>query len=322
MPQERRRHGRAVVLACALAASTAACAESRAVPRIGPELRNWPMPYQGAPGLRLHVFNTGSMKVMEAAVYRGGNWFVRRRLDVPAFVIEAPSGELVVFDTGLSPRVREDPRGYLGLIPSMLNGAEMPPGAELPAQMTAAGLDPSRVQFVALSHLHFDHTGSMRAFPNAVIVTARGEKDEAVTTTGFFDFFREEDWDGVARWIEIDYSGGETYGTFDSHHDLMGDGSIILVDLKGHTHGSQGMLLHAPVGPILLTGDASWVDESWVYAGTPVAADDMDAWWEQIWRIKKLAQVVPQLLVVAGHDVSRVARQNRSDVMVHAGSAQ
>jgi len=322
MLQSRRRFRQSAVIVCVLAVLVPACGESRAVPRVDPELRNWPTPYEGAPGLRLHVFNTGSMGIVEGAVYRGGNWFVRRRLDVPAFVIEAPNGDLVVFDTGLSPQLHESPRAYLGLIPSILNGASMPAGADLATQMKTAGLDVGRVRYVVLSHLHFDHTGSMGAFPNAVVVTARGEKDEALATKGFFDFFHEEDWNHVSRWIEIDYTAGEPYGTFEHHHDLMGDGSIILVDLHGHTNGSQGMVLRAPAGPILLTGDAAWVDESWVYAGTPISADDMDAWWDQIWRIKKLAQVVPQLLVVAGHDVSRVARQNRSDVVVHGGSAE
>jgi hypothetical protein len=94
-----------------------------------------------------------------------------------------------------------------------------------------------------------------------------------------------------------------------------------LVDLHGHTPGSQGMLLRAPSGPILLTGDAAWVDESWLYAATPVWADDMDAWWDQIWRIKKFAQLVPQLLVVAGHDVSRVRKEKRTDLVLHEQAA-
>jgi glyoxylase-like metal-dependent hydrolase (beta-lactamase superfamily II) len=307
-----------VAVACALVAVFACgCDEDRGVPRIDPDLRNWDTPYEGKAGVRLHVFNTGSMLVPEAAVFRGGNWFVRRRLDVPAFVIETSNSDLVVFDTGLSDEIRTNRFGYLGLVGSMLNRVDMPATGALPVQMKAAGLDPGRVRYVVLSHLHFDHTGSIRAFPGATVVTARGEKDEALATSGFMDFFREQDFNGAARWTEIDYSAGEPFATFLSHHDLLGDGAMILVDLHGHTRGSQGMLLRAPQGPILLTGDAAWVDESWVYAGTPISADDMEAWWEQIWRIKKMAQVVPQLLVVAGHDVSRVVKQNRPDVMVH-----
>jgi glyoxylase-like metal-dependent hydrolase (beta-lactamase superfamily II) len=199
--------------------------------------------------------------------------------------------------------------------------AEMPAEAALPVQMKKAGLDPSNVRFVAVSHLHYDHTGSMEAFAGATVVSARGEKLEAINERGLLRYSRSQDWNDVANWVEIDYQAGSPLGTFTAHHDLLGDGSIVLVDLKGHTSGSQGMLVHAPQGPILLTGDAAWVDESWHYAARPIAAGDMDQWWEQIWRIKSLVRLVPDLLVVAGHDLSRVLTAHREDVTVHAGAA-
>ena len=311
---------RSIACACAfvLAIVAGGCGDSRRVPRIEPELPNWQEPYQGMDGLRLHAFDTGSMLVPEGAVFHGGSWFHRRRLDVPAFVVELPSSDLVVFDTGLGEQAESDPRGYVGFLLATLNGIEMPAGAGLAVQMKAAGLDPARVRYVVLSHLHFDHTGAMRSFPNATIVTGRGEKDEALAAKGFFDAFHEQDWEKAGRWVEIDYAAGQPYATFTSHHDLLGDGTIVLVDVHGHTRGSQAMIVRAPGGPILLTGDAAWADQSWLYAATPVSADDMDAWWEQIWRIKKFAQLAPRLLVVAGHDLARIAKEKRDDVVVHA----
>ena len=263
MLKQRLDASLAAIFAIVAFATSASCGNTRGVPRVDPELHNWEAPYQGANGLRLHVFNTGSMTIPEAAVFHGGNWFSRRRLDVPAFVVETEGLGLIVFDTGLSTEVRDDPRGYLGFVAPTLNGLAMPAGAELPAQMKAAGLDPAQVRYVVLSHLHFDHTGSIHAFPNAAIVTGHGERDEASATSGFFDFFMEGDWEGTARWIEIDYSAGEPYATFRSHHDLNGDGAVILVDLHGHTRGSQGMLLRAPEGPIGTRSRASTT------AGTP-----------------------------------------------------
>ena len=46
--------------------------------------------------------------------------------------------------------------------------------------------------------------------------------------------------------------------TFTRSHDLFGDGSVVLVDLAGHTPGSVGVLLHTSAGRVLLAGDAAW----------------------------------------------------------------
>ena len=46
--------------------------------------------------------------------------------------------------------------------------------------------------------------------------------------------------------------------TFTRSHDLFGDGSVVMVDLAGHTPGSIGLLLHTVDGWVLLAGDAAW----------------------------------------------------------------
>ena len=57
----------------------------------------------------------------------------------------------------------------------------------------------------------------------------------------------------------IDYDlDGPPVLTFTRSHDLFGDGSVVLVDLAGHTPGSVGVLLHTSHGPVLLAGDAAW----------------------------------------------------------------
>ena len=305
----RRRFGCFSVLCLAFGILVSGCERARPVPRIDPELRNWSESYRVVDGLRIHVFQTGAITLPEAVVFRGGSWFARRRMDVPAFVIEHPSAGLIVFDTGLGPQSDALWLAKLGMVRTW-------PAADLASQMKKAGLGIDRVRYVVVSHMHFDHTGDLGAFPNASIVTARGEQQEAVRS-GEFGFYRAADWNGAARWIEIDYAAGSPLGTFSSHHDLLGDGSVILVDLRGHTGGSQGLLIRALGGPVLLTGDAAWVHESWSYAARPIWADDMDAWWGQIWRIKKLVDRVPALMVIPGHDLSRVRRTERDDIEIH-----
>ncbi len=61
-----------------------------------------------------------------------------------------------------------------------------------------------------------------------------------------------------ARSIDEFELDGPPVLTFARSHDLLGDGSVVLVDLAGHTPGSVGVLLNTDDGPVLLAGDAAW----------------------------------------------------------------
>jgi glyoxylase-like metal-dependent hydrolase (beta-lactamase superfamily II) len=88
-------------------------------------------------------------------------------------LIHTPAGRVLV-ETGIGERVDEKTRE--------LRQYEGP--AILPA-LRSAGFDPSTVDIVAMSHLHFDHAGGLlaadgtRAFPRARIVAQRQEWDIA-----------------------------------------------------------------------------------------------------------------------------------------------
>jgi len=75
------------------------------------------------------------------------------RLDVDALLVRMP-GRVVLLDTGFGPEL---------------------PGAALPQSLKLAGVQPSAITDVLITHSHFDHTGGLAtsdhklAFPNATI---------------------------------------------------------------------------------------------------------------------------------------------------------
>ena len=89
-------------------------------------------------------------------------------------LIETPSGRVLV-ETGIGERLDEKS--------TTMRGYEGP--AILPALETA-GFLPESVNYVALSHLHFDHAGGLlradgeKAFPHATIVAQQAEWDIAL----------------------------------------------------------------------------------------------------------------------------------------------
>jgi glyoxylase-like metal-dependent hydrolase (beta-lactamase superfamily II) len=301
------------VLLLALSA-VGACDGPRAVPRIEPVLHGWESPYRGLSGVEVHVFNTGTFSVPAGLVYRGASLLETRELDVPAFVVRHPNDGLVVFDTGLragSGTTSDD---------SVLAGAfHTEPGQDLPTQMQSAGLLPAEVRFVVLSHLHLDHTGEIGAFSEAEILVSGSELAAARSPHWWESLsFRSGDYEKGGELKEIDYDGTERVATFDGHIDLLGDGSILLVDLAGHTAGSQGLLVAAGERPVLLTGDASYMETSWRHGARPLLAYDGDLWWQVSWKIKKFSELEPTLMVLPGHDLAAVEREVEGPVIYHA----
>jgi len=305
-----RRPLRASVLVVAFASALAflsACHEPLAVPRIEPSLEGWAQPYQGLPGLKVHAFRTGAVRGLEAAAFAGGSWTTRTSMGAWAFVIEHPTQGLIVFDTGLGDRARTEPEHFVGWIGTKLAVLDVPEHASLSEQMKSAGLSPGDVRMVVLSHLHFDHTGDLEAFPNAKVMIAAAEKDWAAAGVRRIDFVDTDALVGMARWQTIDYQSEKPLAIFVASHDFIGDGSVIGLDLAGHTPGNQGLLVRTPEAPLLFTGDAAWTEKSWRWTAKPISAWDMSRWWEQIWRINKFAMLEPRVLVVPSHDDIAVA---------------
>jgi glyoxylase-like metal-dependent hydrolase (beta-lactamase superfamily II) len=89
-------------------------------------------------------------------------------------LIETPGGRVLV-ETGIGERMDEHHRARRGVRGDPI----------LPA-LRAAGFDPGSVDFVALSHLHFDHAGGLLAaagepaFPRARVVAQAEEWDVAL----------------------------------------------------------------------------------------------------------------------------------------------
>jgi glyoxylase-like metal-dependent hydrolase (beta-lactamase superfamily II) len=301
--------GRTVRGLVALAASLSllSCQDPLPIPRIESTLDGWTQPYAGTPGIRIHAFRTGAVRSLEGAAFAGGSWTSVVEMGAWAFVIEHPTAGLLVFDTGLAQRARTEPEHYVGKLGAMLGLLDVPPGAGLGEQMRAAGLDPGDVTRVVLSHVHFDHTGGIPDFPNATVVVSAAERHWVETGLRVTDFVDLDPLVGMPRWQAIDFTVEKPLSTLLGAHDLLGDGSVLAVDLSGHTPGSTGLVVRTADAPVLLTGDAAWTEKSWRWPARPILAWDMALWWEQAWRMKKFAMLEPRLVVVPGHDDAAVA---------------
>lgn len=172
-------------------------------------------------------------------------------IPLPSFLIEHERG-LVLVDTGVKPEAADDPVGAYGEGLAALMPDGYPRELSVPAQLQKLGFEPSDVDIVVMSHLHFDHSGSMPTFQHAQFIGGPGEMqfawwpDPANSLSGFyvqedFAFLRER----PEQWWEIGPHG----------HDLFGDGSILLHHLPGHTPGQLAVQVRTPGQTFMLATD-------------------------------------------------------------------
>ena len=157
-----------VLLTCA------GCEEPLRLPYIEPALHNWPENYHGVAGLKLHIFNTGSIQVPSRVVYHSGSLQQRQALDILVFGIEHPKHGLILVGTGLNRAIAQDAEHYLGGFRSAIGAAHMEPEQDILSQLKTAQLSSDKVSFVVLPDLRLDHAGELESFSHAtVVVTSR-----------------------------------------------------------------------------------------------------------------------------------------------------
>lgn len=293
-----------------------ACEQPLRLPYIPPTLQNWPQPYTGVPGLKLHAFRTGTIEVPVRIIYQGGSLFETETLDIIVFAIEHPRQGVILFGTGLNRSIAADPENYLGGVFTALGDPTMKPGQDILSQLTRAHLSPEKVRYVIAPDLRFDHVGEIASFPSAKIIVSSAEHTIATDHEGD-ELYLAEEYNTVRQWQFIDFAGATPLGTFPAHLDLFGDGSVLLIDATGATAGGIAVLVRLPRAPVLLCGNLAWTTEQYFYARPPGLLFDRQAWWEKAWRLKKLAELVPELTVFPDHEWQTVVEAKTADVRVH-----
>jgi glyoxylase-like metal-dependent hydrolase (beta-lactamase superfamily II) len=164
------------------------------------------------------------------------------RMPVPSYLIEHPDG-LVLFDTGLHPEIAWSPRRMRGL--DAFFTPELAPDGSIGPRLTSAGFDPTAVDVIVASHLHFDHCGGTVDVPDARLVVQRAEWDaahvEEAQVSGAYD--------------PADFELGHDVQLLDGSLDLFGDGAVQIVPTPGHTPGHQSIVVD---GRLVLVGDACY----------------------------------------------------------------
>ncbi|MEO9869062.1 N-acyl homoserine lactonase family protein [Ekhidna sp.] len=209
------------------------------------------------PEIKLYVFEVGDILVKDISLFNPGvDTGQTKNFTNSAYLIRHPKGDLI-WDTGLPDALAQAPDGndsqaFLMKMPKTLS-----------AQLEEINVSPTDIEFLAVSHLHGDHTGNMNLFTSATLLLQSEEYE------GLFE--------GETVAPAVDSLRNNEFVKLTGDHDVFGDGSVVIKRAPGHTAGHQVLYVNLPeTGPIVLSGDLYHFTKNRELRGVPAFNADKE----------------------------------------------
>ena len=204
---------------------------------------------QTAVPVRLYVFDGGILESDPGRYQLTKEDVGETRLSVACYLVVHPRG-LLMWDSCAVPDADWKPTGQPVATRLVLaDGAErrVTIQSSLAAELKAAGRRAVDVNYLALSHHHWDHTANANAFVAATWLVRQAER-EAMFAEKPAGTVRPATYDRLRTSKSVAITAAE--------HDVFGDGTVIIKSAPGHTAGHQVLYVKLPkTGGVLLSGD-------------------------------------------------------------------
>ena len=170
-------------------------------------------------------------------------------MSMACFLIAHPKGNLI-WDTGAVPDDSWKPTGSM-----VTQRVTLPDGQKreadvdktLRAQLAEIGYSPSDINYLALSHYHYDHTGNANEFAGATWLVRQADRD-AMFGGKYSGSLQPSTFSALQK--------SKTIILKEDEYDIFGDGSVIIKSAPGHTQGHQVLYVKlAKTGGVVLSGD-------------------------------------------------------------------
>ncbi|TPX45789.1 hypothetical protein SeLEV6574_g03639 [Synchytrium endobioticum] len=255
----------------------------------------------------------GYMFMPESFALANGSSTHHIRVPSLAFYIEHPNGKKAMFDLGM----RKDTESNPPMIKRLMHETWKPTVPKDPRDyLEEARMAHESIDYIFISHPHFDHSGDIYRFPKSQLVVGQGTLAHVgnawpTNPNGSYRSDSIKLTDG-RNTTEIEYTD-KMVGAFETTFDFFGDGSFILVDAPGHCAGH--MLALARISPtqyVLFGGDAAHHRDIYRQLTKPGVFDlgnghavsvhnDFDEAWSTILKIHR-ASLESNVMVLLAHD--------------------
>ena len=208
-------------------------------------------------------------------------------------LVETPDGT-ILWDTSC-PRDWEERWGPTGL-QDFFPYDQVSEEEFLDKRLQAAGITTDKIDYVVLSHLHFDHCGNAEMFSgtDAKLVCSDVEKDFAFGFDGPF----------AGAHLKADYENLNWQTVSGDTEFLPG---VTLLQTPGHTPGCMSMQVDLPdTGTMIFTSDAVYMGDSFGPPPIPAAiVNNLEQWFSSVEKVRDVAERT-DATVVFGHDADQI----------------
>jgi len=234
-----------------LAAATAALLFVPATRGGGQTTPSAPHKAQAPRSVRLYVFDCGVLHNADMGRFNLKKEEVDTSdMSIACFLVAHPKGTLM-WDVGAIPDNEWTPTGRpITAHVSLPDGQQREADVDkaLQAQLAEIGYSPSDINYVALSHYHYDHTANANAFAGATWLVRQVERDAMFGGGKVSGSLRPSTFSALQK--------SKTIILKEDEYDLFGDGSVIVKAAPGHTQGHQVLYVKlAKTGGVVLSGD-------------------------------------------------------------------
>jgi N-acyl homoserine lactone hydrolase len=191
--------------------------------------------------VELYAMDCGRLTMPNADMFADDGSYKDKpaKMVVPCYLIRHPKGDLI-WDTGLPQADKPAPNAT---VPTLID------------QLKQVGLTPADIEYLSISHSHFDHIGNAGKFAASTWIVDPDEKAAA---------FSEGARKNAQQFAT--YSALETSKTKlieQPTYDVFGDKTVVIYQTPGHTPGHTVLLVRLKqAGPVILTGDMWHIAES------------------------------------------------------------
>lgn len=194
----------------------------------------------------------------------------RMWLPLSAYLIEHPKGRFLV-DTGwardISPNGEFDKKAQIKSLGSVLlyevNQGRIGLGQCIDEQLVEMGIKDSDIDAVLITHLDCDHANGMKQVKGAkkFLVAADeikfANKFTPVNKVRYYKGW----WDGIKL---TGFDWNDNQGPVGRSYDLLGDGSIEMINIPGHSDGLCAVKVKNEEGKfVLMFSDGGYARKSW-----------------------------------------------------------
>ena len=272
--------------------------------------------------IKIHVLHTGRVRVSPALPFGGDCNIIKASglttpkskwlwLPVSSYLIEHPKGRILV-DCGwhrdMSPDGVYDKEAQIKSLGSRIlyniNQGVIERGAAIDEQLAGMGLKTSDLDYVLLTHLDCDHANGLTQVADAKHILVSHTEMEFAKKRSLVNRIRYQRkwWDDVNLTL---FDWNSNYGPFHRSYDLFGDGSVMMVNIPGHSDGLCAIKITNASGKfVLLFSDGGYATKSWKEMIASGVAEDKEHQCQSLAWIREQSMDANCVESLANHDTA------------------